>query len=52
MPSKKKQTAFRLSEAVLNRLHQEAESQGRSANNLVEQLLDKHLPKVKEIKDT
>ena len=43
--SDKKQTAFRISEGILNRLKKEAEKQNRSLNNLVETLLNKHLPK-------
>lgn len=40
---KKKQTAFRLSEAVLERLEKEAEKQDRSMNKIVERLLNKYL---------
>jgi hypothetical protein len=37
--SNKKQTAFRLSEGLLNNLKQEAKNQNRSLNNLVETIL-------------
>lgn len=41
----KKQTAFRISEGLINRLKAESKKQNRSLNNLLEVLLDKHLPK-------
>jgi len=41
----KKQTAFRISEGLLLRLKTEAKKQNRSVNNLIEVLIDKHLPK-------
>ena len=41
--SDKKQTAFRLSEGLINNLKQEAKKQNRSLNNLVETILIKHL---------
>lgn len=40
----KKQTAFRLSEELIERLKKEAEKQNRSVNNLVETVLDKQIP--------
>ena len=42
----KKQTAFRLSYDLLQRLKAEAKKQNRSLNNLVEVLIDKHTPKL------
>lgn len=44
--SDKKQTAFRISEGLLKRLKAEAKKQHRSLNNLVEVLIDKHVPKL------
>jgi predicted HicB family RNase H-like nuclease len=44
--SDKKQTAFRISEGLLKRLKAEAKKQNRSVNNLVEVLIDKHVPKL------
>lgn len=44
--SDKKQTAFRISEGLLKRLKAEAKKQKRSVNNLVEVLIDKHVPKL------
>ena len=44
--SDKKQTAFRISEGLLKRLKVEAKKQNRSINNLVEVLIDKHVPSV------
>lgn len=41
----KKQTAFRLSESLIDRMRTEAKRQTRSMNNLLEVLLDKYLPK-------
>lgn len=45
--SNKKQTAFRISGGLIERLKAEAKKQNRSLNNLVETLLDKHIPKLK-----
>ena len=42
--NKKKQTAFRLSDNLLQRLKAEAKKQNRSLNNLIEVLIDKHVP--------
>ena len=42
----KKQTAFRISEGLLKRLRAEAKKQNRSLNNLIEVLIDKHVPKL------
>ena len=42
----KKQTAFRLSDDLLQRLKAEAKKQNRSLNNLIEVLIDKHTPKL------
>ena len=39
----KKQTAFRLSKSLLERLHEEARREHRSMNNLVEILLNRAL---------
>lgn len=44
--SDKKQTAFRISEGLLKRLKAEAKKQNRSVNNLVEVLIEKHVPKL------
>ena len=44
--SDKKQTAFRISEGLLKRLKAEAKKQNRGVNNLVEVLIDKHVPKL------
>ncbi len=44
--SDKKQTAFRISEGLLKRLKEEANKQNRSLSNLVEVLIDKHVPKL------
>ena len=44
--SDKKQTAFRISEGLLKRLKAEAKNQKRSLNNLLEVLIDKHVPKL------
>ena len=44
--SDKKQTAFRISEGLLKRLKAEAKKQNRSLNNLVEVLIDNHVPKL------
>ena len=44
--SDKKQTAFRISEGLIQRLKVEAKKQKRSVNNLVEVLIDKHVPKL------
>ena len=44
--SDKKQTAFRLSDNLLQRLKAEAKKQNRSLNNLIEVLIDKHVPKL------
>ena len=44
--SDKKQTAFRISEVLLKRLKAEAKKQNRSINNLVDVLIDKHVPKL------
>ena len=41
----KKQTAFRISEGLLQRLAKEAKKQDRSMNNLIERILNKSLPK-------
>ena len=45
MPNKK-QTSFRISEGLLKRLKAEAKKQNRSLNNLVEVLIDMHVPKL------
>ena len=44
--SDKKKTAFRISEGLLLRLKAEAKKQNRSLNNLVEVLIDNHVPKL------
>jgi len=44
--SNKKQTAFQISEVLLKRLKAEAKKQNRSVNNMVEVLIDKHVPKL------
>ena len=44
--SDKKQTGFRISGGLLKRLKAEAKKQKRSVNNLVEVLIDKHVPKI------